>query len=79
MKRRRGAIKTDIGNKFAALGFLIETGKIGALMQKATLDQYGEQAGLGTKIAGHGKPSRKRSRAAHQSCAILLKTRGAEI
>jgi hypothetical protein len=38
---------------------LIETREIGALMQKAALDEHGEEAGLGTKVTGHGKPSAK--------------------
>ena len=56
MQRRSGAVEANIGDEFAALGQLIETREIGALMQKAALDEYAEKVGLGTKIACHGKP-----------------------
>src|SRR3984893_14410707 len=62
VERRRRAVETGIGNELSRFCYLIEHREIGALMQKATLDEHGEEAGMGTKIAGHGKPSAKGSR-----------------
>ena len=56
VERRRGAVEANIGDEFTALGHLIETREIGALMQEAALGEHAEKVGLRTKIAGHGKP-----------------------
>jgi len=56
MERGRGAIKADIGDEFAALGNLIKAREIGALMQKAALDEGGDKIGPGAEIAVHGWP-----------------------
>jgi hypothetical protein len=39
-------------------------------MQKAALDEHGEEAGLRTKITGHRKPSAKGLPRCKQGCAI---------
>jgi hypothetical protein len=62
MERRRRAVEPDIGDEIAALRDLIEPGQIGAMMQKAALDERAQKVGLGTKITGHGTPSAKGSR-----------------
>jgi hypothetical protein len=62
VERRRRTVETNIGNEFAALRDLIKPREIGALLQKAALDEHSEEGGLGTKFTGHGKPSVKGSR-----------------
>jgi hypothetical protein len=56
MERRRGAIKTDIGDEFAAFGYFIKSRRIGTLVQKAPLGEDGQKIGFWMKAAGHGTP-----------------------
>jgi hypothetical protein len=60
VERRRGAVKTDIGDEFAALRYFIEPREIGALMQEAAPGERAQKVGLRTEITSHGKPLRKR-------------------
>ncbi len=59
MQRRRGAIKTYVGNELSRFCDLIKPCEVRALMQKSALDEHCEEVGLGTKITGHGRPSAK--------------------